>query len=213
MPAVDDFFRLKEYDSLGREAQALQGKMDEERSRLQRRAEELAARQAQLAERETAQRELGHQIAELERRLTQRLSPQANAQLEEEGLALLSRQDEIAAQIGEHRTFIQGFTRTIQELQGEIDAQLTAWQAERAALLERARRLIPELPEGWHEAYQRVAQKKPAHGVFTRLAGLHCQFCRHAVSKVLQSEVDVGLMLKGCPGCSRLILPYKAVAG
>ncbi len=213
MADVDDFFRLKEYDSLGREAQGLAEKMEEGLRRLKRLEDELLARRTQLTERTAARGQLKHQIAELERRLAQRLSPEVMDQLENQGLELLSALGELESLIADDNTFITGFTQTIQSIQQEVTEENQRLTQARSNLLERAQLLRPQLPDGWAETHAKIAQKKPAHGVFTRLTGLTCQFCRYSVSKVFESEVDTQFQLKSCASCGRLFLPYKAVAG
>ncbi len=213
MADVDDFFRLREYDSLMREVDRLRQGIAQESERLSRRKSELSDRIELLNSRESQFRQFNHQIAELDRRLAQHLSPEAKTKLEEEGLKLLSEQEEISQLISEDQVFIKGFTQTVQELESEILAEIQSSEAVIAQNLKRADSVYATLPTEWHAQYQRILAKKPAHGVFSRIENLKCQFCRYTISKVLESEVDVGLQLKGCPGCGRLLLPYKTVAG
>lgn len=213
MADVDDFFRLREYDSLMREVDRLRQGIAQETERLLRRKSEFEDRVKLLNSRESQFRQFNHQIAELDRRLAQHLSPEAKSKLEEEGLKLLSDQEEISQLIAEDQVFIKGFTRTVQELETEIQALIQSNEALIAQNLKRAELVYATLPSEWPAQYQRILAKKPAHGVFSRIENLKCQFCRYSISKVLESEVDVGLQLKGCPGCGRLLLPYKAVAG
>lgn len=213
MADVDDFFRLREYDSLMREVDRLRQGIAQEKERLSRRKSELEDRVKLLNSRDSQFRQFNHQIAELDRRLAQHLSPEAKSKLEEEGLKLLSDQEEISQLIAEDQVFIKGFTRTVQELETEIQALIQSNEALIAQNLTRAEQVYETLPSEWPAQYQRIFAKKPAHGVFSRIENLKCQFCRYTISKVLESEVDVGLQLKGCPGCGRLLLPYKTVAG
>jgi predicted nucleic acid-binding Zn-ribbon protein len=213
MAKVDDFLIIREYDSLSREANSLKTQMEEELARLRRREADLSDRQALLKTREFDMRSLNDQIAELDRKLAQRLSPEMAVKVEEEGLAMLIRQQELEVEIEEHKTFLAGFSKTVKDIREEIELNLSNQKMKRDATLERAQNLFTTLPEEWQKAYQKIAAKNPAHGVFTRLDGLKCQFCRGAVSKVFESEVDTQFQLKACPSCGRLVLPYKTVAG
>jgi predicted nucleic acid-binding Zn-ribbon protein len=213
MPEVDDFFRLKEYDSLGREARVAKSAMDEELARLKRREAELAERRQLLATREADVRAMNHKMAELDRLLTQRLAPEAISKLEEEGLNILVRQQELEILIEEDHTFLAGFSATLEDIRRDIDSKLSEHRLKEKVALERQKALAPELPEGWLVSYQKIAAKNPAHGVVSRIQSQHCQFCRFSVSKSVESEVDTQYQLKSCSSCGRLFLPYKAVAG
>jgi predicted nucleic acid-binding Zn-ribbon protein len=213
MPVVDDFFRLKEYDSLGREAMVAKSAMEEELARLKRRESELAQRRELLTTREADVRAMNHKMAELDRLLTQRLAPEAISKLEEEGLGILVRQQELEMLIEEDRTFLAGFSATIEDIRRDVDSKLSELRLKEKVALDRQKALAPELPEGWLITYQKIAVKNPAHGVFSRIQSQHCQFCRFAVSKSVESEVDTQYQLKSCSSCGRLFLPYKAVAG
>lgn len=213
MAEVEHFFQLREFDSLSREAAGLQAAMDEELARLKRRESELSDRKELLDTRVSDMRALEHQIAELDRRLASRLTPEAKEKLDEEGLQLLIRQQELEQEIDEHQTFLAGFAKTVEGLRTEITTQLNLLKLKRDQTLARAAGVFQQLPTDWQAAYKKIAAKNPAHGVFTRLDGLKCQFCRAAVSKVFESEVDALGMLKACPSCGRLVLPYKTVAG
>jgi hypothetical protein len=125
MAKVDDFLIIREYDSLSREANSLKTQMDEELTRLKRREGDLADRQALLKTREADMRSLNDQIAELDRRLAQRLSPEMAAKVEEEGLAMLIRQQELEVEIEEHKTFLAGFSKTVKDIREEIELNLS----------------------------------------------------------------------------------------
>ena len=213
MPEVDDFFLLKEYDSLGRAALAAQAVMDEELARLKRREGELAERTALMQTRIAQNREMNHRMAELDRLMKQRLSPEAITLAEDEGLQILIEQQQLESLIEEDRTFIAGFEKSIKEIQAEANSKIAAAQIELKRAQERQLLLAPQLPEGWLVRYQQILAKKPAHGVFSRILELKCQFCRYSVSKIVESEVDTKYELRACGSCGRLFLPYKAVAG
>lgn len=213
MAEVEEFFRLREFDSLSREAAGYRAAMHDELTRLKRRESELSDRKELLEQRVSDMRTLEHNIAELDRRLAARLSPEAKEKLDEEGLQLLIKQQELELEIEDHKTFLAGFQKTVDELRLEINTAISLLQLKCDQVSKRAEATFLELPSDWQQAYRKIAAKNPVHGVFTRLEGLKCQFCRAAVSKVFESEVDTLGMLKSCPSCGRLVLPYKTVAG
>lgn len=213
MAEVEEFFRLREFDSLSKEAAGYRAAMHDELTRLKRRESELSDRKELLQQRVSDMRTLEHAIADLDRRLTARLSPEAKEKLDEEGLQLLIKQQGLETEIDDHRTFLAGFEKTVEELRLEINSAISVLQLKCDQVSKRAEATFLELPSDWQQAYKKIAAKNPAHGVFTRLEGLKCQFCRAAVSKVFESEVDALGMLKSCPSCGRLVLPYKTVAG
>jgi len=213
MLELEYFFSLREYDSLGRNATELELREREELERIRRRSAERDSRTEVLRHARGELRAAEDELATLDRQLAQRLSVEAKQQLETQGLALLETQQRLEVEIDEHVAFLAGFAKTLEDITQEANAQIKLLQSQRKVLEERRALLWQGLPEDLRLAYQKVAAKKLAHGVFTRLQGLHCQFCRHAVSKGFESEVDTLVALKACPGCGRLVLPYKAVAG
>jgi len=158
-------------------------------------------------------RVLEDRLATIDRQLNQRLDPEAQARVEDEGLSLLTRQQEIERAGDEARAFLAGYEKTLIELRSEIDANLAQARLQREQALARVASLREELPSEWRDKFDKVLAKKLAHGPFSRLLNTRCQFCQHAVSKVFESEVDVDLQLKACPSCGRLLLPHKVVAG
>ncbi len=213
MAEVDDFFLLREFDSLSRENESTQQKIQEEQERLRRREGELAQRKESLSSRELKSKEITHQIAELDRRLLQHLSIEMKTLLEDQGLELMSQQEAIEELIKEDKTFIFGYLKSLDELKFEINAEILNLKSITQSNQNRLDSLLPTIKADWMEKYKKIRAKKLAHGSFSTLEGLHCKFCRHTVSKEFQSDVDVKHQLKSCPGCSRLLLPYKTVAG
>ena len=213
MAHVDEYLRLKEMDALLTQAKRDSIALDEELNRLKRREGEKAERQIQLNTLQTEYKELAHQIAEVDRQLSQRLSPETITKLEETGLNYLIRQQELEELMQEHQTFLAGFEETLNELREEIQAAMKQHTLLRDQNIERAKLLEQELSPDWQRAYRKIVSQNPAHGPFSRIDNGHCAFCRGTVSKLLESEVEAQLLLKPCPSCGRLFLPHKAVYG
>lgn len=213
MAEVDEYLRLKEMDALLTQAKREGAAMDSELNRLKRREGEKSERQVQLNLLQNEYKELAHQIAEVDRQLSQRLSPESIAKLEEVGLSHLIRQQELEELMQEHQTFLAGFEETLKELRNEINTAIGQHTRDRDQCLARAKLLQQELSPDWQRAYQKIMAQNPAHGPFSRIENGHCLFCRGTVSKLLESEVEAQLLLKPCPSCGRLFLPHKAVYG
>lgn len=213
VPDVEDYLRLREMAAQLAAAEAWESTGAEERARLSRRESEKAEREGRLASLRVEARQIKDQIASLDRELAQRLTPEATARLEEEGFALLGKQDEMEGMITEAETFLAGFGNTLGDIKMEVEAAVADAHAKRDAARAHAADLATALPPGWEGALGKALAKKPAHGPFSRLQGVNCAFCRFTVSRPFESEVEAQLLLKACPGCGRLFLPHKAVAG
>lgn len=213
MPEVEEYLRLKELDALLTQAKLESTNMDSELNRLKRRETEKAERQVQLNTVQAEFKDLTHKIAELDRQLSQRLSPDTITKLEEEGLNHLIRQQELEQAIEDHQTFLAGFQKTLTELTEDINKSINEATIRRDQALARAKLLEAELSPDWQRLYKKVSSQNLAHGSFSRIEDGHCLFCRGTVSKAFESEVEAQLLLKPCPSCGRLFLPHKAVYG
>jgi predicted nucleic acid-binding Zn-ribbon protein len=213
MPDVEEYLRLREMDAMLIQMRKATARMEDELNRLKRRENAKLEKEAQLKTLTQEAKNLSHQIAELDRQLSQRLDSAAAAALEEQGLQLLIRQQELEQEQEDIRTFLGGYEKTLAELRAEIENELTDARLQRDQAMARAKAIKDELPAEWREKYEKVAVQNLAHGPFTRITDTRCFVCQYAISRVVESEVDVQLLLKSCPGCGRLFLPYKAVAG
>lgn len=213
MPEVDEYLRLKEMDALLTQAKLEATLVENELNRLKRRESEKAEREIQLNTLKQEAKDLAHKIADLDRQLTQRLSPETIQKLEEDGLALLVRQQELENQIEDSKSFLSGFEKTLQDIHQETADSISQHTLLKEQYLTRAKALEAELTEEWKRAYKKAQSKNLAHGVFSRIENGHCYFCRGAISRPIESEVEAQLLLKACPSCDRLFLPHKAVYG
>lgn len=213
MPEVDEYLRLKEMDALLTQANKESEAMELEINRLRRRENEKAERHVQLTQLERESKDVVHKIAEIDRLLKQHLSGEAIEKLDEDGLTLLIRQQEIETLIEESKTFLSGFEKTLLEIKAEIDEAIVRHKNLRDQALMRAKLLEADLSPDTLRAYRKIAAAKPSHSTFSRIESGHCLFCRSAVSRPVESEVEAQLLLKACSSCGRLFLPHKAVYG
>lgn len=213
MAEVDDYLRLRELDGLLKQASEEARRVEDELNRLKKLDVIKAEREGQLKTAREALRESQHQLAEVDRKLGQHLGAEAKERLEQQGLDLLIREQELDQVIDEHQTFLGGFAQTLKEIQAEVSAAVAEARTRQESSLLRARLLEEALPEDWRRAYQKALARKPAHGPFSRIENGHCLFCRGAISRIFESEVEAQLLLKACPSCGRLFLPHKAVYG
>ena len=111
-------------------------------------------------------------------------------------------------EIEESRIFLKGLEKTYQEIKLEADTEIATHQNEVTQLNKRLDLIREELPLDFKTALEKTLQKKLAIGPFTRTDQSHCYFCRYKISRTEESEIDVQKILKHCPQCSRIFLPY-----
>lgn len=129
---------------------------------------------------------------------------------EVKGLALLEAIDTNENEIRDQKQFSSGLTKTIAEIGTEVAEINSREQQEVRNLDLRLNLLLEELPENYRSLLSKVQSKNLAHGPFTRNENGNCFFCRYAISRIDQSEIDLQQALKQCPQCSRIFLPYGA---
>lgn len=132
-------------------------------------------------------------------------------ELEMMGLDLISKIDEVENNLKDHDVFIQGITKTIQEISKEALEQKNQHQKEAENLELRIKLLTDELPDQFQSTLTRLLAKNLPQGPFTTVHNQSCFFCRSSVSKVEESEVDTKFAIIHCRQCGRLFLPYTAV--
>jgi predicted nucleic acid-binding Zn-ribbon protein len=138
---------------------------------------------------------------------TQHLDPQIE-QLELQGLEIIDKTESLRAKEKELSQFSKGLEKTIIEISVDVEEiKKTENQALHNAHL-RISYLEEELPESFKETFKKMKSKNLAHGPFSRNEQGHCYFCRYKLSRIQESEIDLQLLLKQCPQCSRIFLPY-----
>lgn len=226
--SVDWFFKLKEIDSLTKmRINYLKAKSEQEDrvSGLNKKRQE---RQNQGDALQQEKFSVHHELAELDKKLKnateqrQRLKDiggdekkilaftETINECEERGMELLTREEEIDSELGDVKTFLAGIDKTIKEFEEEFAPETQKILQEVANADLRMKLLIDELPSDFRGAYDRTVAKKLAHGPFTRIEQGSCFFCRAKISRQDESEIDMQKILKTCPQCSRIFLPYGA---
>lgn len=220
------FAKLKEYDSLSKSRMRHLASQQEQRERINKlslqrnqREEELAKlksdyleRQGLLAEKESQIKLLSEQRQRLldyggdENKVTE-LSDKIN-QLETDGFSLLEELESNEQEREDTRTFIEGITRTIGEIQKEVDEVVASAQQEIERLDLRLQLLHDELPADFKDRLSRALSKNLMHGPFTRIDQGSCYLCRFKISRIEESEIDIHKQLKNCPQCGRIFIPF-----
>lgn len=130
------------------------------------------------------------------------------AALEDKGLELLTKLEEIETEIQDTKTFMEGLERTIAEIGSEVSKEIERINTELTQIELRINLLMEELPPDFRNTLLRVTARNPVHGPFTRVENGCCYFCRFKISRIDESEIDMQKNLKTCPQCSRIFLPY-----
>ncbi len=130
------------------------------------------------------------------------------SKLEDSGLALLDQQTKNAEERNDAQTFLEGISRTISEIQGEVNLEITKHQEAIVQLDLRLEGIQDILPPEFKDALNKVLKKNLAHGPFTRVDAGSCLFCRYKISRIDESEIDMQKKLRNCPQCGRIFIPY-----
>jgi predicted nucleic acid-binding Zn-ribbon protein len=129
-------------------------------------------------------------------------------ELEDKGLELLTLQENTEIDIKDQHQFSSGLQKTINEINGEAQDLMDKDLNEVKNLDMRLNLIVEELPENFKSLLTKLLSKNLAHGPFTRIESGSCYFCRYKISRLDESEVEGARMLKTCPQCSRIFLPY-----
>jgi len=128
--------------------------------------------------------------------------------LEDSLFALLERTEAIQQELEDKKTFLAGLEKTYQEIESEVKEEIQDNQKGVSQADLRMKLILEELPSGFKETLERTLKKNLAVGSFTRIDNGSCFFCRYKISRTDESEIDMQQMLKICPQCSRIFLPY-----
>ena len=224
--SVDWFLKLKEIDSLAKmriKYLRTRGEQNERISKLNDRREEAVMRTAKLKQ-ETIS--INSEMADIDKKLKNASEQKQRiidiggddkkiqsftveiAALEEKGIELLSRQDEIENENQDAKTFAAGIEKTICEIQSEAKPELDKIEQELSNIDIRQNLLLEELPADFKSLLLKITTKNLAHGPFTRIEQGSCYFCRYKISRMEEDEIDMQKSLKTCPQCTRIFLPY-----
>ena len=224
--SLEWFSRLKEYDSLSRSRLGHLNSIKEQEKRI----ELLSARKddnlAQLSGLKSDYIRLQQSLHEIEQKMKV-MSEQRNrwmdsggdegkrkameaeiSKLEEEGFTLLQKLDENEVERKDIQTFLQGLEKTIQEISLESQNEIKTFENEIKQIDLRLEGLIEILPPEFKDLLLKLLKKNLAHGPFTRIESGSCFFCRYKISRVVESEIDMQKLLRQCPQCTRIFIPY-----
>lgn len=220
------FFKLKEFDSLGKMRNTHLKAINEQEERL---AKLNVKRQEQLDEMSALKMELlsvqqnyfetekkMNTFEEQASRMSERGGDEAKvanykkeaADLENILFELLERTETIQATLEEKKTFLAGLEKTFKEIETEVTDEIQENQKGLAQVDLRMTLIQEELPPAFRDTLERTLKKKLAVGSFTRIDNGSCFFCRYKISRTDESEIDMQQMLKVCPQCSRIFLPF-----
>lgn len=223
--SVEWFLKLKEYDSLSKARINYLKTIKEQEDRLSKLNERRELSLTQTSTLNQSIREVESELFEVEKKLKtlseqkQRFLDVGNSekaesfqkdidQAESKGLELLEKVEAYQTEIQETKTFSAGLEKTIHEIQTEVNLEKERLNKEIEQIDFRLEGIKEDLPEDFKTILSRTLAKNPAHGPFTRVENGSCFFCRYKISRVDESEIDMQRMLKTCPQCSRIFLPY-----
>lgn len=132
-------------------------------------------------------------------------------QLEDLGLELLEKSEEIEKEIKEKETFLSGIAETIEEIKKDVMLASGANTKQIETLDNRIDNNLKQLPENFVRAYEQVKSRKLSVAAFTSIASGKCQVCKMSVDKTKERQVEEELALKTCSSCGRIFIPKEAL--
>ncbi len=220
------FFKLKEFDSLGKMKNGHLKSIQDEQNRL---SSLNVKRQEALDEVSTLKNEhlkLQQEYFEAEKKMNSHEEQASRLQdiggdetkisqfkkeaseIENRLFELLERTESIQTELEEKKTFLSGLDKTFQEIESEVLSEIKTHQAGIDQVMMRMKLIEEELPTDFRSLLERTLKKNLAVGSFTRTDNGSCFFCRAKISRTEESEIDMQKLLKTCPQCSRIFLPY-----
>ena len=130
------------------------------------------------------------------------------AELENSLFEMLDRIEVIHASMEDKKTFLSGIEKTIKDIETEVAAEVESHKKDISQVEMRLKLIEGELPDDFRSTLERTLKKNLAIGPFTKNENGSCYFCRYKISKLDESEIDMQRVLKLCPQCSRIFLPY-----
>ena len=220
------FFKLKEFDSLGKMKASHLKVIKEQEGRLSKLSDK---RQEQISEASTLKSELlsvQQSYFETEKKMNtceeqaSRLHSiggdqakieafkQEAADLENKLFEYIERTEVIQASLEDNKTFLAGLENTLKEIELEVNQEVQENQTGISQADLRMKLIKEELPPNFKATLESTLKKNLAVGSFTRIDNGSCFFCRYKISRTDESEIDMQQLLKLCPQCSRIFLPY-----
>jgi predicted nucleic acid-binding Zn-ribbon protein len=220
------FFKLKEFDSLGKmknthlkaikeqteRLEKLNIKRQDHLSEVSELKNELVSLQQVYFETEKKMNTAEEQASRLkdvggdEAKIT-KFKAEAEA-CENSLFEMLERTESIQALIEEKKTFLSGLEKTFTEIEAEVKIEISQEKTAIEQATMRMKLIEEELPEDFRSTLERTLKKNLAVGSFTRIDQGSCFFCRYKISRTEESEIDMQKNLKTCPQCTRIFLPF-----
>lgn len=220
------FFKLKEFDSLGKMKNTHLKAIKEQTERLEKlnvkrqdHLTEVSELKSELVSVQQAYFETEKKMTTAEEQATRlkdvggdeakiaNFKAAAN-DCEDSLFEMLERTEAIGALIEEKKTFLSGLEKTFIEIESEVKAKISQEQIAIEQATMRMKLIEDELPDDFRSTLERTLKKNLAVGSFTRIDQGSCFFCRYKISRTEESEIDMQKNLKTCPQCSRIFLPY-----
>jgi predicted nucleic acid-binding Zn-ribbon protein len=220
------FFKLKEFDSLGKMRISHLKAIKEQEERLsklnikrQEQLDEVNALKSELLSVQQSYFETEKKMNTAEEQAS-RLSEiggdqtkithfkQEAGEFENSLFILLDRTEAIQIALEEKKTFLSGLEKTFKDIENEVNQEVQEKEKEVSQTDLRMKLIQEELPPQFKDTLERTLKKNLAVGSFTRIDNGSCYFCRYKISRTDESEIDMQKLLKVCPQCSRIFLPY-----
>lgn len=221
-----DFSKLKEYDSLSKRQQQLLREINEENARSEKIHSLISDH---LARRNEIKKEIVHYnnlILELESQVKllaeqkERLINQGTTEdkiaqyqikineFEAQAFSYLETMETLELELQETVNFESGARKTLSDIEAEVELSVRSKENEANNLRSHLEDILNELSPSLRTSLDKLFAKKLAHGPFTKIAQGACMMCRFKISKTDEAEIDVQKLLKYCPQCTRIFLPY-----
>lgn len=221
------FFKLKEFDSLGKMRIKHLKEIQEQRERLtslnvkrQENIDESSALRTELLSVQQAYFDSEKKMITCEEQAARlqdvggdqkKVASFKNeaAELENWLFTLLEQTESIQLSLNEKKTFLIGLEKTFKEIENEVNEEIKIHQNGISQTDMRMDLIKEELPKEFQETLERTLKKNLAVGSFTKIDKGSCFFCRYKISRTDESEIDQQFKLKICPQCSRIFLPFS----
>ena len=220
------FFKLKEFDSLGKMKNTHLKTIKEQTERLEKLNIKRQDHLNEIAELKTELLSVQQTYFETEKKMNtaeeqaSRLRDMGGdeakiakfkaeaATCENELFEMLERIEAIQASMEDKKTFLSGLEKTYAEIESEVKVEISQEEKAIEQASMRMKLIEEELPSDFRATLERTLKKNLAIGSFTRIDQGSCFFCRYKISRTEESEIDMQKNLKTCPQCTRIFLPF-----
>lgn len=210
---IELFYTLKEIQSLYLANQKNQQLITEEEKRLHELVQKMKDKIDEQTLKQEELNQIKNHIEDREKKLTQRLEARIQEDAEKELWELMIKQENEEIALKDLKQFIEGYGKTLKELEGEIQNTIRKHHLELSQRNHRITLLLDQLPG----EVQNIVKSRQALNLkvslFTKTTAQGCFICNRTLNRTELDEVDIQLKVKTCPGCQRIFLPYQVVSG